>query len=194
MIEIKTTEELKEMEKLRLKYAFNTNNPIMNPSQMLDDIEVVVSCVDEEDEEMVNEHKRDAILSGVNPAFIDKLEEKLCSFDGELLCFDRDDYAGLILEHGQLWYGQPIYFEEMEMGECHANSIEINNEHPEYPIVVGFGLSNYGYWFNHTWILVPNEDEQKNLVLETTYPCQLYFGVVLTKSQLIDFKNSYRRR
>lgn len=184
---------LDELQELKFKYAYNKDNPITDSTQMIEDIEVVVSCVDEEDEEMVNEHKNNALLSGINQKFINLLEEKLCSFDGEMVCFDADDYANLILQEGQLWYGDEIHFTEMEMGECHANSIEINDEYPEYPIVVGFGLSRYGYWFNHTWLLVPNKDKQKNLVLETTFPCELYFGVVLTASQLEEFKEIYRR-
>ena len=185
---------LKELQELKLKYAYIKGNPITDSSQMLEDIEVIVSSyIDELDEAMVKEHKDGALMSGVNQKFIDMVEEKLCSFEGQMVCFDRDDYANLILEEGQLWYGDEIHFAEMEMGECHANSIEINDENPEYPIVVGFGLSQYGYWFNHTWLLVPNEDEGKNYVLETTYPCELYFGVVLTKDLLKGFKESYRR-
>lgn len=183
---------LNELQELKLKYAYNQGNPIVNPTQMLKDKELAVSCVDDIVEDLVKEHKYNAILDGANPEFIKVLEEKLCSFAGELLCFDNDEYAELVLEEGQLWYGDPIYFEQMAMGECHSNSIEVNDENPECPIVVGYALDSYGFWFTHTWLLVQEDDEKNSFVFETTSPSELYFGVVLTQSQLKEFKDKYR--
>lgn len=179
---------------LRFKYAFNKNNPIMNSSQMLDDIKVEVDEVDEVVEDTANEYKSEAIFNGASPNFIKSLEDKLCSFGGELLCYDLDDYDELIFEHGQLWYGEILYHEQMQIGNCHGNTIQINDETPEHPIVVGYALSEYGFWFVHTWSLVEEPKENRTYVLETTIPSVLYFGVVLTKSQSIDFKNKYRRK
>lgn len=192
MIEIKTTKEIEEMNTLRDKYAFIEGKPILNASQMLDDIDVVVYEADNTVEDLVEEHKEKSILYGTNPAFISELEYKLCSFGGDVLIYDLDEYAELILEEGQLWYGNDIFFEEMEMGKCHSNAVLVNSENPELPIVVGYALDENGFWFSHTWLLAREDGDKGYCVYETTSPSALYFGVVLTESQLKRFKENYK--
>lgn len=192
MIKVKTNNELKELEELRNKYAFNINNPILNPSQMIKDIELDIYEVDDAVEELVEEHKRDALLDGANEGLIISLERKFCSFGGELLCYDFDEYSDLVLEYGQLWYGETLYHEPMEMGQCHSNTIKVNDETPECPIVVGYALDKSGYWFTHTWSLMQEPEYNRTYVLETTNPSELYFGVVLTKEQTKYFKENFR--
>lgn len=192
MIEVKEIKELKELEKLRNEHAFNINNPIVSSSQMIKDIELEVYEVDDVVEEVVQEHKREALLDGANEGLIISLERKLCSFEGELLCYDLDEYSELVLEHGQLWYGETLYHEPMEIGQCHSNTVKINDETPECPIVVGYALDKYGYWFTHTWSLIQEPEHNRTYVLETTCPSVLYFGVVLTKEQTKYFKENFR--
>lgn len=191
MIQTKGIEELRELEELKYKHAFIMNNPITDSTQMLKDIEFEDYEADEEVEFLVKEHKAQAILNGTNEDFIELLEKKLCSFGGELLCYDRDEYSELIFENGQLWYGEDIYLKEMEKSKCHSNTVKINDEFPQCPIVVGYALSEYGYWFSHTWALVPDIEDNRNYVFETTYPASLYYGVVLTKEQTEYFKENY---
>lgn len=184
-------EELKEINELKFKYAYIEGCPITSKEQMLRDINICAEEADDIVKETAEEHKKNAILSGANINLLNELEKKLCSFAGDLLCFAADEYAELILEHGQLWYGDTMYLEEMQIGKCHSNSIKVNEENPECPIVVGYALSSYGFWFAHTWLLAKEDDEKSYYVLETTVPAILYFGVVLTKSKLLEFKELY---
>lgn len=183
---------MEEFKSLQHKYAYIMNKPITHPSQMLKDIIINVGEVDETVEDLVDEHKILAIKHGANPEFIDELEKKLCAFGGELLCYDIDEYAELIMKEGQLWYTDTMYFEQMQLGECHSNAIKLNEENPECPIVVGYALSPHGFWFTHTWLLASEEGEENNFVVETTTPAELYFGVVLNETLLEEFKRNYK--
>lgn len=181
-----------ELEGLKLEFAFIPNKPITTPNQLIKEKEIVVSEIDEIVEELIDEHLKKALSSGADIELCKSLESKLCSFDGEALCYCLDNYAKLILDEGQIWYGDVIYHEEMVMGQCHNNSIIFNNENPECPVVVGYALSEHGFWYSHTWLLAKDSDGV--FVVETTKPAELYYGVVLTEQLLEDFKNCYSKK
>lgn len=176
--------DMLELHYLKTKFAHN-NNPIINSSQIDNEttllIQEKVEEIDDIVELTVDEHWKEAIICGASYELGKKLEKKLCSFAGEALCYDYDEYAQIILDEGQLWSGNYIYPVKMSLGNCHDNIIDVYKKDSSNPIVVGFALNNYGFWFSHTWSL--KKDNDGIFVIETTIPSILYYGVVLLKKK-----------
>lgn len=155
--------------------------------------------VDEADETVIElelEFFNQAKQEGISEDYIYKFKQRLCAFGGSALVFGADEYADLILEEGQLWYSSEVLFAEMPLGNCHQNAVQLYLEHqqidqlPEAYLVVGYALSPGGFWFAHTW-LVTKDETGEAITLETCADCQLYYGVILTPEESLDFVSKW---
>ena len=181
---------------LMKEYAMKENLIIHQATDLTEPLDVEVDEIDEIVEDLIIEHQEEAIRRGVQKDFIVKMEQRLCEFGGEGLAFDKDEYAELIYEEGQLWDGSDILFAEMPIGKCHQNACQLYIEHKndsrykDTHLVVGYALSEYGFWFAHTWLVTKDETEQP-IVLETCAPSILYYGVILTEAESSYFIMEY---
>lgn len=175
---------------LQNKYAFITNKPITDSSKMLDNICFDICEIDDIVMDTATEHMDKIKLANIDLTHHKSLEKKLRSFAGEIMIYDVDDYISNVLESGQLWYGEKVYCLEMKQNNCHDNIITFVEEEPEYPIVVGYALSEYGFWYAHTWSL--ELEDNGAIVIESTKPALLYYGIVLSDKEKADFKLKYK--
>ena len=76
----------------------------------------------------------------------------------------------------------------MELSESQNNVCRLYISENK-PIVVGYALDKSGFWFKHTWTL---EDKDGDfVVVETTKPNLLYYGIVLDKAMSEGFFLEY---
>jgi hypothetical protein len=89
--------------------------------------------------------------------YVDIATDDIALKDGEII-----DYTGIVKKRG------------CEEHRCHTNSAKLWRRHPKkYKLATGYGLDE-DIWIGHSWLL-----NAKKQIVETTYPFELYYGVVM---------------
>ncbi|CAM3758686.1 hypothetical protein [Deinococcus frigens] len=76
--------------------------------------------------------------------------------------------------------------------QCHLNTASYYRKNPQrYRIVSGFGLNQdsdgVGCWRSHSWVF----DTKTKEIVETVFPRDLYYGVLLTDEEAEAFAAQY---
>jgi hypothetical protein len=122
------------------------------------------------------------------------LRDLLISFGGEEACFVyADSDTGLLLERGQLWYGDRIKKMRGEPSRCRESSIrfwylnrKVDNGNG-IRFASGYALSEDGMWRQHSWCI--QVDPKGNKVLEVSEKRKLYFGVLFNDDDCMKIYN-----
>jgi hypothetical protein len=83
-----------------------------------------------------------------------------------------------LLKRGELWSGEKSNLVRMAPISCHQNSYVLWKA-GKGDLVNGFSLTEDGLWREHSWIV------SNDKVLETTTPRVAYYGVILTKDEIL---------
>jgi len=171
-------------------YAYKKGFPIRNLEEM--NGRVIVSG--KPDEQHANSLKQiwwsksfeGRIVSDIVDTGILELQDRLLSLGGVETCLPNiEEDLKIILERGQVWYGDNVAFKKGEKSQCHNNSAylwDVNRE--KVRIATGYALSeDDGIWRQHSWAIW--NKPRKNKVVETTNPRVLYYGVVLTEEECL---------
>lgn len=103
--------------------------------------------------------------------------------------FEEDLYK--LIENGDFYDPDDYRYEiiTMKQSKCHTNCslfyqnfIEENSE-DEISLMTGWALSENNIWYQHSWIWLHYDD----IIIETTEPRKLYYGIQLKYSDLGDF-------
>ena len=81
-----------------------------------------------------------------------------------------------VLQHGELFVGNPIRYQLMKPNACHENVYTLWQHKQISHMCVGYALAPDRSWRFHSWGLSEKLD-----IVETTAPFLLYFGCVLQK-------------
>lgn len=121
------------------------------------------------------------------------LRDKILTFGGEQVCmpFLESDMP-LVLNRGQLWYGDRIIKNIGRACQAHYNASVIwedkrDNKDELVQIATGYALSDDGMWRSHTWCILV--EENSNTIIETTEERLAYFGFVLSEDEAVAFYN-----
>lgn len=96
--------------------------------------------------------------------------------------FDDAGACEFIARNGELTEISGLVFRAGEPNHCHTNcAITWQSDPTRYRIQTGFALSG-GVWRRHSWLL-----DQRDRILETTFPQEMYFGVILDQDETIEF-------
>lgn len=122
-----------------------------------------------------------------------RLRDKILTFGGEQVCmpFLESDMP-LVLDRGQLWYGDRVIVNLGRSRQAHYNASVIwknkrKNKDELVRIATGYALSDDGMWRSHTWCVLV--EEESNTIIETTEERLAYFGFVLSETEAAAFYN-----
>lgn len=117
---------------------------------------------------------------------MDKLENKLLSLGGDTVrpANDTQGEINSMLSKGQLYSTVNLrrHKKGMRPNSCHSNSVFLSEVKKTYRVVTGYGLTEYGTWYQHSWLT-----NGKNII-ETTYIFEMYYGYELKGFELDNFK------
>ena len=106
------------------------------------------------------------------------LRDALLRFGGNevvLPGFEQD--LNLIMDRGELRYGDGAELRVGNPSSCHQNSALLFEDDPEnLRIGTGYALSDDGAWRQHSWVF-----KRDGGIIETTVPRVAYFGVQLNQ-------------
>lgn len=123
------------------------------------------------------------------------LREKLLAAGGKEIVVGYGDYfrdgvsPSLLTKRARLFDPQSVVLIPGSAGECHHNTaamcagrqlwrfLERRRGLPKVKIATGWALYE-GLWRNHSWGVTP-----EGLVIETTVPTEMYYGVVLSPAE-----------
>ena len=109
------------------------------------------------------------------------LQDKLLSLGGDWVALEPECVLDALLNKGQLIKGR-ILFKRMASHNCHGNCAQLWEKNSKiYKIATGWALSADGIWRQHTWLL------KGKLIIETTEPRTLYYGIVLGDEEANNF-------
>jgi hypothetical protein len=83
-----------------------------------------------------------------------------------------------ILEHGEIFVGNPIKYRRMTPKACHSNVWELWKQKKILTMCVGYALAPDRKWRFHSWGLSENLE-----IVETVAPFLLYFGCILLEKK-----------
>ena len=96
--------------------------------------------------------------------------------------FDDAGASEFIARNWQLAETPDLVFRAGEANHCHTNCADAWQSDPSrYRIQTGFALYQ-GVWRRHTWLL-----DQRDRIIETTLPQEMYFGAILDEDEAIEF-------
>lgn len=124
----------------------------------------------------VSDKEDESPIPSVIPEFVVDHCRRLLSIAGTRVCiFYGDIKAGdITLKTGSTINHTGIVRRRGEEHGCHLNSAKLWRKGPErYGLITGFALS-HEVWRSHSWLM-----NAKDQIIETTYPCELYYGVIL---------------
>lgn len=86
-----------------------------------------------------------------------------------------------ILQHGELFVGNPIKYRLMTPKACHQNVLALYKQQKIVNMCSGYALAPDRKWRYHSWGLTKAMD-----IVETTAPFLLYFGCILVEENSAD--------
>jgi hypothetical protein len=122
---------------------------------------------------------------------VDEWTRELCALLLEIagtrvaVQFDDAWESELIARNGELAETLDLIFREGQANHCHTNCASAWQADPtRYRIQTGFTLSG-GVWRRHTWLL-----DQRDRIIETTFPQEMYFGAILDEDESLSFTDA----
>ena len=118
------------------------------------------------------------------PPLVRQLADRLLVVGGERVVVQFGDqiHLNLAAERGTLQPVPGVVRVRSARNECHTNCARLWREHPDrYRLGVGWVLDD-GIWRCHTWLV-----DKRGRVVETTFPREEYFGVVLDPEETTEF-------
>lgn len=104
----------------------------------------------------------------------ERLAERLLSIGGNKVVVPmwHDQHVELLADHGRNFDAQRIVLDKGERSGCHRNVSRLFLDGGCH-IATGYGLSDDGYWRQHSWAI----DAEDGHVIETTEVRTAYFGI-----------------
>ena len=127
---------------------------------------------------------------------IDKLENILKSFaQGSIMQYREYNisYLNRMIKDGHLLYGDEAMIIAGPSGQCHRNSSELwkaNHKKCNVHIETGYALSADGMWYQHSWLVLFNEEGQLEVVEATPLRRLAYYGFQLKHAEAVRFHKS----
>lgn len=87
-----------------------------------------------------------------------------------------DELAEVLLRYGMVENGAAARLVQMEMSNCHENSLRLGNRH-RWDVWTGLALSDDGCWRVHSWC-----KNTRRRIIETTIGRTHYFGIVVLEA------------
>lgn len=106
-----------------------------------------------------------------NEQLLKLLNEKLLALGGDRVLDCDLTFLKEVVEQGHLM-DYPMRKTTGIKRNCHRNAISHWVMRPERKIATGWALTPAGIWMRHSWLLHAGQ------IIETTVPCQAYFGYV----------------
>lgn len=114
-----------------------------------------------------------------NKQLLVSLKRKLLTLGGERVLDYDLTFLKEVVEQGHLM-DYPIRKTTGVKRNCHRNAISHWIMRPRRKIATGWALIR-GTWLRHSWLLHAGQ------IIETTVPCQLYFGYIPSGMDLLFF-------
>lgn len=171
---LNNTDKSKELRIIQRKMAMKKDRPCTKPEH-LKRFKYEPKQYFEHDEDLESIHLKRIETKDM------ELIDILLGFGGIAVCNKENlSNSEYLNKYGQLWIGGE--HNTLKIAGSLLDNLQYNNFDNSFRIAKGFALNNQGIWESHMWIVL--RSKLTYMIVEDSMPKDLYFGYVLTDSQV----------